>query len=990
MLPKLRLAFLLVLPLVPFGDAIGQVTTATIYGRVLDPSGAGIPSAQVALTNEATNARTNATTDTNGEFTVAFLNVGAYTMTVEAKGFKSQKRNGLLASAGQRVGAEVQLEVGSVTEVVEVNTTLPQLNTVSAEQREAKNEVQVRELPLARRDWTGIIGLGTGVTNQGTGISMNGLPGAGFRLTVDGTDAEGDPEVPSLGMVQNFNPIKTVSLEAIAEMDVTKGIPSAEVANTMSGGINIITKNGSNDFHGSLFLNNQVEDFAARPQFATVKGPLVYNQYGGSFGGRIVRDKLFFFGVYEGYQQRRALTISGNVPTAEFRARAIAAVPAYKPFLDLFPLPTTATAPGTINAFFVRNAPNAGEDNHAVSRVDYYIKQNLSMNARYTRGRPIVTNPRIAPDNSQTYTGISESGTLNFLYTRATLSNETRFGVNHNEVARVDGIYTLGLAGISGNLGFSLGGETLFRAGETVSFENISAKTIGRHNLKFGAIYLRRNARRENEESPSMQYTNEADFLANIPSSVQVTWGVKPFQMTQWQLGGFIQDDFRMSRRLVLNMGIRYDYYSVPRERDGRLFNLTALGTGPLRPADSIYNADFNNFSPRFGFAYTVDKNAKTVVRGGLGMFVNPRNLLGGPTEIVQNAIDEPFRRVFSRAEALQYSVLRYPVVNANVLPLVKGAALAPSTILSENFLNPYSLQFQLGIQRQLTNDLVLETGYVGTRGIKLNMVRDWNQVDRVTGVRPIPALGQFRYYDGSERSRYESWQTSLRKRLSHNFLFNAHYTWSKVLSFNDGDLVLNSQRAQDNNDLRREWGPAPTDVNHRFAADTLYELPFSRFAAAKSTAGRLLLAGWQISSITSIQSGSAFSIANPSSIPGQRLDYIGGEPYAANPNENLFFLNRSAFQEVPIITASGAPVRPGNLGRNAMRLPGFWNVDLGLAKNFAFTERFRFQLRGDLLNAFNHTAFNSVDSNIRSANFGKFTGTRGARVIQLNARFTF
>ncbi len=990
MLPKLRFAFLLFLPLVPYGNALGQVTTATLYGRVLDPSGAGVPSAQVFLVNEATNARTTAASDPNGEFTVAFLSVGTYTMTVEAKGFKSQKRTGLVASAGQRVGAEIQLEVGSVTEVVEVSTSLPQLNTVSAEQREAKTEVQVRELPLARRDWTNIIGLGTGIANQGTGISMNGLPGAGFRLTVDGTDAEGDPEVPSLGMAQNFNPIRTVSLEAIAELDVTKGIPSAEVANTMSGGINIITKNGSNEYHGSLFLNNQVEDFAARPQFATTKGPLVYNQFGGSVGGRIIRDKLFFFGVYEGYRQRRALTISGNVPTAEFRARAIAAVPAYKPFFDLFPLPTATPAAGAINAFFVRNAPNAGEDNHAVTRVDYYLKQNLSMSARYTRGRPIVENPRIQADNSQVFTGISESGTLNFLYSRPTWSNETRFGVNHNEVARVDGIYTLGLAGISGNLGFGTGGESLSRAGETISFENISAKTIGRHNLKMGGIFLRRNARRENEESPDMQYANEADFLANIPSRVQVTWGVNPFQMTQWQIGGFLQDDFRVNRRLVLNMGIRYDYYSVPRERDGRLFNLTALGTGPLRPADSIYNADFNNFSPRLGFAYTADKDAKTIIRGGLGMFVNPRNLLGGPTEIVQNAIDEPFRRVFSRAEALQFPVLRYPVVNRNVLPLVKGAALAPSTIISENFLNPYSLQFQLGVQRQLTNDLVLETGYVGTRGLKLNMVRDLNQVDRVTGVRPIPALGQFRYYDGSERSRFESWQTSLRKRLSADFLFNVHYTWSKVLTFNDGDLVLNSQRPQDNNNLRAEWGPAPTDVNHRFAADTLYELPLSRLAMAKTKVGRLALAGWQVTSIITAQSGNAFSIGNPSSIPGQRLDYIGGEAYAADPRGNLFFLNRSAFQEVPIITASGAPVRPGNLGRNAMRLPCFWNVDFGMAKNFAFTERMRLQLRGDFLNAFNHTVFSSVDTNIRSANFGKFTGTRGARVIQLNARFTF
>ena len=392
------------------------------------------------------------------------------------------------------------------------------------------------------------------------------------------------------------------------------------------------------------------------------------------------------------------------MPTAEFRARSIAAVPAYKPYFDLFPLPTSVSAPGSINAFFVTNAANPGKDNHAVTRVDYNITQNMIMSARYTRGRPFVENPRVAVENPQTYNGLTESGTLNLIYSRPTWTNETRFAVNHNEVARVDGIYSLGLAGISGNLGFSAGGETLGRSGETISFENVSAKTIGRHNIKAGAIYLTRRIRRENIESPDLQYANEADFLANIPSRIQVTFGVLPFQMTQWQLGGFIQDDFRVSRRLTLNLGIRYDYFSVPKERDGRLFNISDYGRGTLLPPDSIYKADRNNFSPRLGFAYTLDENGKTVVRGGIGVFVNPRNMFGGPVDLVQNAIDEPFRRVFSRADALQYSVLRYPVVNANVLPLVKGAALAPAAVLSEDYVNPYAIQLQSGIQRQLTD----------------------------------------------------------------------------------------------------------------------------------------------------------------------------------------------------------------------------------------------------------------------------------------------
>ena len=215
------------------------------------------------------------------------------------------------------------------------------------------------------------------------------------------------------------------------------------------------------------------------------------------------------------------------------------------------------------------------------------------------------------------------------------------------------------------------------------------------------------------------------------------------------------------------------------------------------------------------------------------------------------------------------------------------------------------------------------------------------------------------------------------------------HYTWANQLTFSDGDLLLNSQRPQENNNLRIEHGPGPTDVRHRFATDFLYELPLARLGNS-SALQRLAFGGWQLSGIYAAQTGTPFSIANPSSIPGQRLDYVGGAVYLDNPETDLIYLNRAAFREVPQITVSGAPERPGNLGRNAIRLPGYSNLDLGLAKNFNFSERYRFQIRADLLNAFNHTNFNNVDSNIRSANFGKFTSTRGARVVQFNGRFTF
>ena len=252
------------------------------------------------------------------------------------------------------------------------------LNTVAAEQREGITEQQTKELPLFRRDWTNLVNIGTGVSTQSDGtVSLNGLPSYSFRLSVDGTDASGDPELPSISMYQNFNLVKTVSLEAISEVQVAKGIASAEIANTMSGNINLISKSGTNQFHGSVFENYQGGAFQARPQFLTTKPPVVFNQFGGSIGGPIIKNKLFFFGVYEGYRQKRATTVQGAVPTQEFRAQAIAAVPAYKAFFDLNPLPNQPYPAGSITGVFQGAGSNNASDNHVVARGDYHLTDRI-------------------------------------------------------------------------------------------------------------------------------------------------------------------------------------------------------------------------------------------------------------------------------------------------------------------------------------------------------------------------------------------------------------------------------------------------------------------------------------------------------------------------------------------------------------------------------------------------------------------------------------
>jgi hypothetical protein len=410
---------------------------------------------------------------------------------------------------------------------------------------------------------------------------------------------------------------------------------------------------------------------------------------------------------------------------------------------------------------------------------------------------------------------------------------------------------------------------------------------------------------------------------------------------------------------------------------------------GTLRtPEQGLYNSDKNNFAPRVSLAWTVDKDAKTVVRTGFGIFYSRAPLIN-VIDTIRNSQFLPFRIVFSRAEA-QALGFKYPTTPDTA----RAAATNPNapwtgTAINPDFPTPYSMQWTLGAQRQLTKTMALDVSYVGTRGVHLVFDRLINSVNRTTGLRPFAGFGEFRYFDSSESTTYHALQMSLQKRLSNDLLYNVNYTWSRGTSYGLGDLFTLAP-PQDPNNLGLERGPSPFDVPHRFSADFLYELPFARYFGGDGLAKRLAFRGWQLSGIFTAQSGYPFSIAMPNSILGQRVDYVGGSPYLDNSSNRVQYLNPAAFARVPVIAASGASARPGTLGRNALRLPGIWNLDFSIAKNLALTERVRMQLRADMINAFNHTNFTAISTTITAANFGRFTGTSGSRVIQVNMRLTF
>lgn len=976
-----------------------QVNTATIFGSITDPTQAGVPGAQAELKNDLTGVTTESTSNADGQFTFTFVPVGKYTLTVRHAGFQDQTRQALELSAGMQLRLNFTLELSSSKQTVTVEGGPPVLNLASSDQHATINNQNVKELPLSKLDWTNLLKLGNGVTKAGNGgVALNGLAPGGFNLTVDGTNASADPELPSLGFYQGFNVINTVNTDAIQEISTTKGIAPASVAGSMSGNVNIITKSGTNDFHGSLFEFNSVAEFNARNQFLTTKPGSTFNQFGGSFGGPIFRDRLFFFGDYEGVRSRSFQAISDNVPTPEFVSSVLKVAPEYAPIFAVFPQPNQGYAAGATTGQYFGAGSLAQDDENIVTRFDYYIRPTDLFTIRYTRSRPNKDQPRSISVNPRVTSGHSDMYNGQFTHSASSWTATTRFGYNRLYLDRLDEGFGVGLDQIK--FGFnSQGAEAFQKIGSTKTGEETFAFSRGRHTIQIGAIIQRQNAGRIDNSTNTFSYATLDDFLADIPNQVQINFPLLPFQLHTYQFGGFVQDDFRVSQNLTLNLGIRYDYFTVPKERDGRIFNraTTALGPGfgPFLPPSEMYNADYTNFAPRIGFAWALGSSRKTVIRGGTGLFFNPHPIFGGPIEEPLTAANVPFRLTLSRAQALSQN-LNYPLdTNALLQRLESTGTPIANTTIGPDFPNPYSIQWTLGLQRDLGAGMVLDTAYVGNRGLHLNMIRMENLPDRLTGVAPDPALGSFRYYDGSDASRYDAWQTSLRKRFASRpklggLDFGITYTYASNTSFGDADLQLQNP-PQDNNNLRADHGPTPYDQRHVFNANFLYELPLLGLTGSSSRAAKLALGGWQISGILTASTGFPANITNGNSAyPSDRPDLVSGvDPTFSDYTSTLSYLNPAAFAGVPIVKASGAGARPGNLGRYALRAPGAWNLDASVAKSFDLTERFKLQLRGDLFNAFNHTNLSGLVTDISKSTFGRLTSAT-ARSMQIGARLSF
>jgi len=975
--------------------SFAQTNTATLLGIVRDPSGAVITGAQVKVTHVSTQVTRSTVTNAHGAYEVPLLALGIHTISAEQAGFKRSERTGVELLADQKVKIDFQLELGEVSDSVTVNAAAPLVATQSVDRGIVIQSNQVENLPLNARNFANLISLQPGVVLGGQvagAITFNGLPFEGSTINVDGTDAA-NPDWPRTANFGGQNRVNILSQDFIQEFKSIQGVYSAEMGRASSGGINVITKSGTNEIHGSVFEFMRNDKFDAKNFFAARKDKLRLNQFGATAGGPIIKDKLFFFGGWEGVRERRGQQITGIVPTPLLRQQMVTNNAAYRPLIDLLPLPTEPL-PGEINRGFHRRS-DVRRDREDVfqGRLDFSPNSRDSFFARYTIFDAEVISPNLMPLNGLTFP--SQDRSLTFSYSRVLSPqsiNEFRFGANKQDLPRSNGAFIPGQIGTLNGYLNTPDIEFLRAAGGSWTILDNFSHNVGRHSLKAGFEVQRYHYGRANSQVPIYQMDTVDDILNSRPRTSTVNLSLNPVQTRTetTRTGIYFQDDFRLRPNLTLNLGLRWEYYSPPTEANGNIFNVVDSPYGPFRTrGQAIWNKDSNNFGPRFGLAWDINGNSKNVVRLGGGVFYSDEP--HRQVSVLAIEVDKPQFVVVDRVD---YPNLRFPVSIQELDPTRFGDQIPTSRNLENpNHRTTYSEQWSLDYQRQLASDWAFTAGYVGNRGLKLMQLLFLNQRD-AQGLRPFPALGQIRWISNEGMCVYHSMQLALKKRFSSGFRLDGYYTWAKAI-VNGGGSQESINWIQDPLNTRGSRSRTTLNIGHVVSVNYSWDLAFDRWLLSNpGGAAKAILGGWSVNGITSLRTGFPLNIESgrdnfgSGNSAGQRPNYIAGQDIRGGTDDyrtsvRHTYVNRAAF-------TPNTRGQYGNLGAYVLTGPGQHVWDFSIFKNNRITEKLNVQFRAECFNVFNHTNFGNPNTNLNSGNFGIITGASAAREIQFGLKLLF
>ncbi len=1080
-----------------------QTFRGTILGNVTDSSGAAIVGATVTIKNTDTGLVRTVTTSEDGSYSAPELPIGNYSVTVGMSGFKSGVVSGIRVEVSSERRADVTLQTGEVSQRIEVTgDSLPQVESTDNTLGGIIESKVVTSLPVNGRDYQKLIFLVPGVTGSPDQItdspgsfgifSVNGARGRANNFLLDGTDMNdgyrNDPAINEAGVFGT--PATILPIEAIAELRVASNF-EAEYGRSAGGVINVVTKSGTNSLHGSafeFFRNNALDARNFFNQVGTPQNPFHNNQYGGALGGPIVKDKTFFFVDYEGFREKGAEASTACVPTAAditTNAPAGGINPVIAALLAKNPWPAP-NLPGSClgNAIDGPSVPDnvslatpfSNRVDSAIVKIDHSFNSNNLLTGRYYIGDSdqdfplaLVGGGLVPGFDTATPTRV-QLISLSYVSTVSpSIVNESRLGWNRfaEGFFPQDRSFDPGSIGLNTNPGsFNLGLPVitvsgLAQIGASSSdprdrvdtnwhyIDNVSWKA-GKHDIKFGYEF-RRTSISQNENPGfrgSLSFASLADFLSGMPTGGSQRQGNTNRNTFENSHAGYFQDSYHWRKNVVLNLGLRYDYYGLIQEKNGNFTNIDPTTGAPILVGQGrLYQPDYKNWAPRVSVAWDVTGKGKTVVRAGYGIFFDAysQDMFLGHL---------PFNSAFDPGPA--YSGFGpNPISTASVLPgpFAAGTPVYGATSpmgdafgVDQHLRTPYMQNFNLNFQQELGRKMVVQIGYVGSNGHKLLRFRDLNQpsqaqitaadlacacINDFSVPRALnPAFFAIDYEESSANSNYNSLQTSYRITDWHGVTSTLNYTWSHSIDdASDGEDYVPNASQPDNSSapIGSNRGNSNFDVRNRLAWNFIYQFP------NRKGDWQRLTDGWGLNGIVTVQSGQPFQLnynfETSDDFDGSgegygRPDVVGPVKYNQSDPNNFFSLTSFAASCTPVATgftgldSSCVPGTRhfGNEGRNSLIGPHFRQFDFSIFKNTQLTERLKLELRFETYNLFNHPNFanpylplfiadaaqngflptGQSAGNYRLTSTGDvgigypFLGSGGPRGLQLAVKFTF
>lgn len=953
---------LLSLLLMAGAAVLAQGVNAYLSGTILDPSDRPVSGAEVKLTSAQNNQTLLSRTTEAGVFRVNGLTTGTYALTIEKDGFKPYRIEALDLVAGQEVTRIVRLELGAVQEAMVVTDTIAEIERVAANGVRGSNYTprEVENIPMIAggqgRNYRALSyqtpGVGFSSANHAPFTVNGNRPIGAVNTMVDSAEYNDPVSGNLLGRGLTEQP---VSMETVEAFEMQTSNFKAEFGRASGAVVNLVTKQGGNDWHGSTYYLFQNEALNSRNPLLTARNPVRVNMPGMTLGGPLRKNRLFFFGGYE-VNSRNAFRSSSTITTLTAAERA-RAVPAVRPLLAYYPEPNI---PGTNLQSMAVSSPTTTLT--GIARLDYQLNGSHRLSAR----RNWVN--AIGPTRDRL--GAGDADTINHSHSAVASLDSTLTPRTYNQFrATYSTFYSrvspstpvMGDPAVNGFIGLVLV-TGLPRLGTFIpptetrthnyTFANDLSYSAGKHVMKAGLIgrVIQYNSTSDRNFNGTMIFPSVGAFLAGVPLTYSRAIGNSRIDQRNHELGWYLQDDWRATRTLTLNLGVRHEYYGVPTEKANRL--------------TQRYGSDRNNFAPRAGFAWDIRGKNTTIVRGGYGLFYSPLQM----DFIAQSRFTPPQVTTLSRFQP------RFP-------DLLAGAVIgSDSYLVDRNLVNPYVQNWNLTVERQLfSRGSVLSIGYVGNRGSKLPRTMRPNGGDNLQpNLRPNPAQGVVTYLTSGVASSYHSFQTSLNMQLRRKLSVRATYTFSKSID-NASDTAL---LPIDDRNLRLDRSVSDFNQPHLATIYSVYDLPFF--------SGNRWLGGWQISGLMFARSGTPFSLLansnNPFGTLNNRINNVPGTIQRTAKGSQRFALTPGT-TAAQIVPAAG---QVGTLGRNSERAPSFVDINVSLQKSFSLSERLRAQFRAEAFNALNRANYDTPINNLGNALFGRVLTAAEARQFQLMLKVSF